>query len=118
MASRGVGKPSCAGLRGSAGLFDISKGMGVKQSRQSAQIEVAFAKARFAQAASALAPLGCVRAHPAASVGCSFLLGLGLSFLGRRASGIALLSLLLQATELAARLGLLSSRKTREDARP
>ena len=78
--------------------------------------DVSRAKARFLRAADAVAPLDYVREHPLRSVGCSFLLGLALSFLRRGPGGLALLPLALQATELAARLGLLASPETREPA--
>ena len=78
--------------------------------------DVSRAKARFLRAADAVAPLDYVREHPLRSVGCSFLLGLALSFLRRGPGGLALLPLALQATELAARPGLLASPETREPA--
>lgn len=89
----------------------------MRESMQSAREDVRLARLRFTHAASGLAPLGYVREHPCTSVGCSFLLGFGLSFFSRRVGSIALLSLLLQATELAAHLGLLNSGKMGESCR-
>ncbi|MDE5879210.1 MAG: hypothetical protein K2G99_04190 [Desulfovibrio sp.] len=74
------------------------------------------AKARFLRAAAEVSPLTYVRAHPVRSVSCSFLLGLGLSFLRRGTGGLALVPLLLQTTELAARLGLLDFHRRKETA--
>lgn len=79
----------------------------MKAARETAAHEVGLAKARFLRAAAQVAPLNYVRANPLRSVSCSFLLGLGLSFLRRGGGGLALVPLLLQATELADRLGLL-----------
>lgn len=77
---------------------------------------VSRAKARFLRAADAVAPLTYVREHPLKSVGCSFALGLCLSLLRRASGGLALLPLVFQATELAARLGLFARPETRESA--
>ena len=79
----------------------------MKKEPENAAQTVSRAKARFLRAADAVAPLNFVRAHPLRSVSCSFLLGLSLSFLRRNSGGLALLPLLLQTTELAARLGFL-----------
>lgn len=86
----------------------------MKEPVENAAQTVSRAKERFLRAAAAVAPLNYVRAHPVRSVSCSFLLGLSLSFLRRGAGGLAMLPLLLQTTELAARLGLidLPKRKT------
>lgn len=77
---------------------------------------VSRAKERFLRTAAAVAPLSYVRAHPVRSVSCSFLLGLSLSFLRRGAGGLALLPLLLQTTELAARLGFIDLPRRKENA--
>lgn len=77
---------------------------------------VSRAKARFLRAADAVDPLACVRAHPLKSVGCSFALGLCLSLLRRGSGGLALLPLVFQTTELAARLGMFARPETRESA--
>ncbi|MBD5558058.1 MAG: hypothetical protein HDQ92_05850 [Desulfovibrio sp.] len=79
----------------------------MKREPENAAQSVSRAKARFLRAADAVAPLNFVRVHPLRSVSCSFLLGLSLSFLRRNSGGLALLPLLLQTTELAARLGFL-----------
>lgn len=83
---------------------------------KTAMQDVSRAKARFLRAADAVAPLDYVRGHPLRSVGCSFLLGLGLSLLRRGSGGLALLPLVLRSTELAARLGLFGRPETREPA--
>ncbi|MDE7242047.1 hypothetical protein [Desulfovibrio sp.] len=77
----------------------------MKGQPENAARTVSRATALFLRAAADVAPLNYVRAHPVRSVSCSFLLGLSLSFLRRNSGGLALLPLLLQTTELAARLG-------------
>ena len=79
----------------------------MKEKLDAAAQNVRKAKARFLEAAASVAPLNYVREHPVRSVSCSFLLGLSLSFLKRGAGGLALVPLVLQTAELAARLGLL-----------
>lgn len=88
----------------------------MKEKPDAAAENVREAKARFLRAADAVAPLNYVREHPVKSVSCSFLLGLSLSFLRRGASGLALLPLLLQTTELAARLGFIDLPKRKDSA--
>ena len=77
----------------------------MKEGQRTPAQNASRAKARFLRAADSVAPLNYVREHPVRSVSCSFLLGLSLSFLRRNSGGLALLPLLLQTTELAARLG-------------
>ena len=79
----------------------------MKKEPENAAQTASRAKARFLRAADAVAPLNFVRVHPLRSVSCSFLLGLSLSFLRRNSGAVALLPILLQTTELAARLGFL-----------
>lgn len=86
----------------------------MKAQPENAAQAVSRAKARFLRAADAVAPLNYVREHPVRSVSCSFLLGLSLSFLRRGAGGLAMLPLLLQTTELAARLGFIDLPKRKE----
>ena len=86
----------------------------MKQGTDTAAQNVRRAKARFLRAAAGVARLNYVREHPVRSVSCSFLLGLGLSLLRRGSGGLALLPLVLQTTELAARLGLLDFRSRKE----
>ena len=88
----------------------------MKEGRPTPAQNASRAKARFLQAAASVAPLAYVRAHPVRSVSCSFLLGLSLSFLRRGASGLALLPLLLQTTELAARLGFIDLPRRKGEA--
>ncbi|MBD5538700.1 MAG: hypothetical protein HDQ94_01685 [Desulfovibrio sp.] len=88
----------------------------MKEKPATAAQNVRRAKARFLQAAASVAPLNYVRAHPVKSVSCSFLLGLSLSFLRRGAGGLALLPLVLQTAELAARLGFLELPQRKDSA--
>lgn len=88
----------------------------MKERTENAAQAVSRAKARFLEAAGAVAPLNYVRAHPVRSVACSFLLGLSLSFLRRGAGSLAVLPLVLQTTELAARLGLIDLPKRKDHA--
>ncbi|MBD5646329.1 MAG: hypothetical protein HDQ89_01460 [Desulfovibrio sp.] len=88
----------------------------MKEQLENAAQTVSRAKAHFLRAADAVAPLNYVRAHPVRSVSCSFLLGLSLSFLRRNSGGLALLPLLLQTTELAARLGFIELPKRKGNA--
>lgn len=88
----------------------------MKEKPGAAAENVREAKARFLRAADAVAPLNYVREHPVKSVSCSFLLGLSLSFLRRGAGGLAMLPLLLQTTELAARLGFIDLPKRKDSA--
>ena len=88
----------------------------MKREPENAAQSVSRAKARFLRAADAVAPLNFVRAHPLRSVSGSFLLGLSLSFLRRNSGGLAPLPLLLQTTELAARLGFIDLPKRKGNA--
>ena len=88
----------------------------MKARPENAEQNVSRAKARFLEAAASVAPLNFVRAHPVKSVSCSFLLGLSLSFLRRGAGGLALVPLVLQTTELAARLGFIDLPKRKGNA--
>lgn len=105
---------SCAAAIRASGQGGRGDGHGERVN--TAMQNVSRAKARFLRAADAVAPLACVREHPLRSVGCSFLLGVALSLLRRGSGGLALLPLVFQATELAARLGLFARPETRESA--